>query len=96
MRYRIVGVNKDNGNHDNPHEAIRAYIYEDADRNLRYYYRQTMVDKLKAGDSAYAHHSQYGDAECYVRSNGHTEFLQTVSDGKYSNNLLSLHEYDVD
>ena len=96
MRYKIVGINKDNGNHENPHEAVRAYIYEDTDGKLYFYYRQKMVDKIKAGDSAYAHHSTYGDAECYVRSNGHTEFLQTISDGKYTNNLLSLPEYEVD
>lgn len=96
MRYKIIGINKANGNHSDPHEAIRAYIYEGNDGKPHFHYRLTMVEKLESGDSAYAHHENYGDAECYVRDNGHTKFLQTVSDGQYNNNLLSLPEYNID
>lgn len=95
MRYKIIGINKDNGNHQNPHEAIRAYIYEGAGGKPLFHYRQTMVNEMHGGATAYTHHDYYGDAECRVRSNGHIEFLQTVADGQYTNNLLSLPEYKV-
>jgi len=95
MKYLIIGINKDNGDHQNPHEAIRAYIFNGSDGKL-YYYRQDMVNKLLNGDLAYTHQDGYTDAKCEVRSNGHIEFLQTVSDGKYTNNLLFLPEYKIE
>lgn len=93
MKYKIVGIHKNNGDHYDPHTAIDAYIYETGDKKY-YKYRQDMVNRLKNGDSAYVP-SPYGNAECVVRNNGRIEFLQTVSDGRYTNNLLSLPEYNI-
>lgn len=94
MRYKIIGIHKDNGDHYDPHEAIDAYIYDGSDGKEYYKMRPQMVGALKSGDTAYVP-SPAGDAECQVRSNGRIEFLQTVADGKYTNNLLELPEYNI-
>lgn len=95
MRYKIIGINKDNGNHQNPHEAVRAYIYDGGNGKKYYHLRPKIVALMKSGATAYAHSDHYGDAECEVRSNGRIEFLQTIADGQYTNNLLALPEYNI-
>jgi len=88
---RIRCINKDNGNHDNPHEGITHYgwledgVYNKDDR-------QTMVNRVKSGLVAYVEDSEGKRAVCGIRNPHGTEFLQTHSDGYYNNNLLNLKE----
>lgn len=91
-KLRIRCINKDNGNHDNPHEAITHYgwqegnVYKKVDR-------QTMVDWVKDGNTVFVMDNAGNIAYCYVRiSSAGTEFLQTYADGQYSDNLLRLPE----
>ena len=90
---RITCINKDNGNHDNPHEAISHYGWKNESSNeTGKSNRQTMVDWVKEGNKAYVRSGE-NTAYCGVRkSSTGTEFLQTHSDGYYNDNLLSLIE----
>lgn len=89
---QICGIKKDNGNHENPHEAISHYQWIDVDNSKKLTARYEMVKWAKtSGNRAYVGQGS-NRAYCQVRSNGRIEFLQTVSDGYYSNNLLSLDE----
>lgn len=89
---RIRCINKDNGDHANPHEAITHYGWLENGVTQKED-RQTMVNRVKNGLIAYVENSEGKRADCNVRtsSNG-TEFLQTHSDGYYNDNLLSLKE----
>jgi len=95
MSVRVICISKDNGNHDNPHEAISHYgwVNERTDKRGRND-RTSMVDWIKNKKGiAYVKDSLGNVAYCEVRKNSRgTEFLQTVSDGKYTNNLLELPE----
>lgn len=94
MSVRITCINKDGGNHDNPHEAINYYgwLNESSNKTGRTD-RQTMVNWVKKGNKSYVKDSYGNTAYCEVRkSSKGTEFLQTYADGKYTNNLLSLQE----
>lgn len=94
MAIKIKCINKDNGNHNNPHEAITHYGWiEDGTNKSGKTERQTMVNWVKDGVFAYVS-DNYGrkvKCECRTSING-LEFLQTVSDGRPSNNLLQLIE----
>ena len=92
MAVRITCVDKPSGNIHNPHEAISNYGWVEDGTGLQdVSTRQNMVDWVKQGGKAYVL-DQFGNkAQCYPRTsvNG-AEFLQTVTDGKYTDNLLSL------
>lgn len=90
---RITCINKDGGNHENPHEAISFYGWLNENNNeTGESSRQIMVDWVNKGNSAYVKESG-STVFCYVRKSSRgTEFLQTYSDGRYTNNLLSLKE----
>jgi len=96
MIVRIVCINKDNGNHDNPHEAIANYGWvDDADQsNSGKASRLKMVEFLKEDENNKAYVKNGDDkAYCYVRENKYgTKFLQTVTDRKWDDNLLRLGE----
>ena len=92
MAVRIRCVNKPSGNIQDPHEAISEFGWiDDATGVVKYSTRQQMVDFLKNGGAAYVEDNVGNRAFCNVKTsvNG-TEFLQTVTDGKWSDNLLSL------
>ncbi|HBY09777.1 hypothetical protein A2274_00275 [candidate division WWE3 bacterium RIFOXYA12_FULL_43_11] len=91
---RIKGIEKDNGNHENPHEAIKAYCWVDeADNKSGKTDRPTMVSWMEKGNSAYVKDSYGNKAFCYVRISVHnTKFLQTKADNTYTDNLLKLPE----
>lgn len=94
MAVKIRAIEKDSGNHYNPHEAIQAYCWvneqtsESGKTN-----RPNMVAWVEKGNKAYVKDALGNIAYCYVRtsSNGN-KFLQTYSDGTYTNNLLNLPE----
>lgn len=94
MAKRITCINKDNGDHDNPHEAISHYGWtEDGTGASDKWTRPVMVDWVKRGGQAYVRDAQGNIAWCRVRTSSRgTEFLQTVADGTPSDNLLQLHE----
>lgn len=93
MNYRIVAISKPGGA-QNTHEAISHYGWiQEGQTNPVAVERTVAVNMLRNHQNAAyvlnaANLSQ--KAYCYVRSNGHTEFLQTYSDNTWSDNLLSL------
>lgn len=95
MAVRITCINKDSGNHENPHEAISHYgwINESTNKPGKND-RLSMVKWVeKEGNDAYVKDTIGNKAYCYVRTSSKgTKFLQTYSDNKYTNNLLSLPE----
>lgn len=89
MEVQIIAIRKDNGNHTNPHIAISSYKWQKTDGTTGSSPRPDTVAWCKrSGNAAYVK-----GARCEVRSNGHIEFLQTVANGTYTDNLLSLPEY---
>lgn len=95
MSIRITCINKDGGNHENPHAAIRqlGWINESSgERN-----RITRIDlynwiKNQGGQAyvkdAYGNIAYVGTA---VTSSG-TQFVRTYADKTWTDNLLSLPE----
>lgn len=94
MSVRIKGIEKDNGNHANPHEAIQAYCWiNEENRETGKTNRPKMVAWVEKGNIAYVTDSQNHRVRCYVRESSRgNKFLQTHSDGRYTNNLLQLPE----
>jgi len=94
MSVRITCINKDNGNHENPNEAISHYgwINESTNESGKND-RPSMVKWVENGNKAYVKDVSGNVAYCYVReSSKGTKFLQTYADNKYTDNLLSLPE----
>lgn len=87
----ITGIRKDNGNHDNPHEAVEAYQWVNHQSGERGIVdRPGGVDWVKKGNKAYVERVS-PRAYCFVnKSNRGTEFLQTHPDATDQNNLLKL------
>lgn len=94
MTVQITGIRKDYGNHYNRHEAVSHYRWVDpSDNSTGIATRQGMVGYLEAGNTAYVVGNDGQKAYCYVNvSAAGTRFLQTQSDGKWSDNLLNLPE----
>lgn len=94
MEARIVCINKSQGNHYNPHEAVEYYGWEDQNGNRGRGARQQMVDWAKqAGNYAYVIDRNNNKVYCYVNRNVNgTEFLQTYRDRVWTDNLLELDE----
>ena len=90
---RITCINKDNGDHNDPHEAITHYGWIKDNGEYGKSTREVMVNFIKDGGQAYVV-DQYGNkVYCYVRESSRgTKFLQTYSDNRYTNNLLELPE----
>lgn len=92
MEVQIVCVNKQGGAH-NPHEAISEYGWVNpvVRGPVKVSSRAEMVAYLKLpGNRAFVLDALGHRAYCYVRSNGHTEFLQTQADGYWTDNLVNL------
>jgi hypothetical protein len=94
----ITGIRKDNGNHENPHEAVGHYRWiERSSGKTDITARQTVVSWLDNGIngmavSAYVQQVN-SRAECFVNQGTHgTRFLQTRPDATQDNNLLQLPE----
>jgi len=95
MSVRITCIKKDNGNHNNPHEAIEYLGWlNEATGESDTCTRLTMVDFIEKKNGIAYVVDRYGNkAYLYVRSsvNGN-KFVQTYADKKYSDNLLALME----
>lgn len=98
IEIKITGIRKDNGNHDNPHEAVEAYrwVQPGAGRG-DITSRRTVVGWLDNGYNGEKVHAYVEQtlprAYCDVKQSLYgTRFLQTRSDAVQGNNLLSLPE----
>lgn len=98
IEIKITGIRKDNGNHNNPYEAVEAYRWvQPGTGNGDITSRQTVVDWLDNGyngEKVQVYVEQvFPRAYCYVnQSMRGTRFLQTRADSVQGNNLLSLPE----
>ena len=92
MAIRITGIRKPGGA-SNIHAAVSHYRWvEDGKSTSIITERLTVVGWVDKGISAYVSNGA-NRAYCRVRQNENgTRFLQSVSDGKYSDNILSLPE----
>lgn len=92
MAVRITCVDKPSGDLQNPHEAISEYGWlNESTGETDVASREKMVDWVKSGGEAYVKDVWGNIIECRLRvSVNGTEFLQTVTDNKWTNNLLSL------
>lgn len=89
----ITGIRKDNGNHENPFEAISHYRWvQHGTDNGGISPRLKVVGWLDDGVRAYVERVK-PRAYCYVNtSRNETRFLQTKADATEQNNLLKLPE----
>jgi hypothetical protein len=89
----ITGIRKDNGNHENPHEAIEAYAWVNhANGESGIVTRRGGVQWVEDGNVAYVERVR-PRANCFVNVSGRgTKFLQTHPDATDANNLLKLPE----
>ena len=96
MSRRITCINKDGGNHENPHEAISYYGWKNESTNESGKdHRSIMVQWVKkyGNRSAYVKDESGNKAYCYVRTSSRgTNFLQTYANNQPTDNLLSLIE----
>ena len=94
MAIRIVCINKDSGNHENRHTAIRRLGWqEDGTGKSGYMTRLEMYEWVKGGGRAYVT-DQYGDKAYLmtaITALG-TKYVKTVPDDTKADNLLSLKE----
>lgn len=92
MAIRITGIRKPGGA-SNTHTAISHYRWiEDGKTAVSITDRLTVVGWVDGGVTAYVSDG-VNIAYCQVRQNDNgTRYLQTVTDGKFSDNLLSLPE----
>jgi hypothetical protein len=95
MAVRITCINKDGGNHENPHEGITQFGWTNEEtRAGGKSTRAEMVDFLenKKG-SAYVKDGLGNVAHVgVVTSSRGTKYLRTYADGKWTDNLLALPE----
>ncbi|MEI6490682.1 MAG: DUF3892 domain-containing protein [bacterium] len=93
MAVRITCVDKDNGNHYNPHEAIESLGWiDESTRDKGIATLSAMVDFLEKGGNAYVSDVLGNKAYLKVMSRNGSKYVQTYSDGKLSDNLLELDE----
>jgi hypothetical protein len=90
MAIRITGIRKPGGA-QNPHEAVSFYRWmEDGTGKSSITDRISVVGWVTAGTQAYVQDTT-GRIGCRVRvSSTGTKFLQTYSDSRWTDNLLSL------
>jgi len=89
----IICINKDGGNHSNPHEGITHYGWRNSVGQNGRATKADMLKYLDDGNRAYVMPNQGTKVYCYIRtSTAGNRFLQTYADNQYTNNLLSLNE----
>lgn len=97
MTVRVTCINKDNGHHDDPHEAIThlGYINVDNSSDRGICTRQTMVKFLEDGGSAYVEDRNGDKAYLIVFPKNGNKYVKTRPDQTIADNLLSLNECPV-
>lgn len=94
MSIQITCINKDSGNHENRHTAIRRLGWsEEGGTQSGYSTRVEMYDWVKGGGQAYVKDS-YGNKAYLIAAVTHlgTKYVKTVADETKTDNLLSLDE----
>ena len=93
MAVRITCINKDNGNHENPHLAIThlGWINEQTGKRGKNT-RLEIYNWIKEGGEAYVLDGYRKIAVVTRTSSAGTHYVKTVADGKETNNLLALME----
>lgn len=94
MEIRITCINKDNGDHYDPHEGIThlGWINE-LNNSTGKNTRLEIIRFIEDGGFAYTKDSIGRKAYLVVRiSSSGNKYVKTVSDGRESNNLLALVE----
>lgn len=96
IEIEIIGIRKDNGNHENPYEAVEAYRWvQHSNGKGAITDRKTVVGWLDNGINgitvtAYVQRVN-PRANCFVNESSRgTRFLQTQPDATEENNLLRL------
>lgn len=95
MAVRITCINKDGGNHENPHEGITHFGWTNEEtRATGKSTRVQMVDFLENQNGRAFVKDVLGNvANVGVVTSSHgTKFLRTYADGKWTDNLLTLPE----
>lgn len=95
MSVRITCINKDGGNHDNPHAAISqlGWINEETGKSDKSS-RETLYDWIKnKGGHAYVR-DKYGNTVRVgtAETAGGTRYVRTYRDKTWTDNLLALPE----
>lgn len=98
IEIEITGIRKDNGNHENPYEAVSHYRWiQHSTGKSDISTRQKVVEWLEVGIngstvSAYVHKVD-PRADCFVNVSARsTKFLQSEADNTNANNILKLPE----
>ncbi|NQV00001.1 MAG: DUF3892 domain-containing protein [Parcubacteria group bacterium] len=94
MSVRITCINKDNGDHYDPHEAIThlGWLDESSKKNDKCT-RLEMVKFIEDGNQAYVKDGLGIKAFLVVRTSRYgNKYVQTEADGRPTNNLLALSE----
>ena len=92
--FRATGIIKQGGA-DNPHEAISDYRLLEDGKTVPFLFNRGSISTWTPNSRTdiYVKDSAGNTAFCYVNVNRFgTKFLQTYSDNKWSDNLLSLPE----
>lgn len=73
-----------------PHYSVIAYGCPRNDGTLGIYEREFFIKWLKENNTSAYVSSIYGNIPCQIRNNGHVNYLQSVANGQWTDNLLSL------
>lgn len=92
---RITCINKDNGNHDNPHEAITFLGWLEDGTGLQGKWPRIRMYNWIKDENGVAYVNDSAGNKVYVQtaeSRNGNPFVRTIADGRETNNLLSLME----
>lgn len=91
MAKQITCANKPSGDLHDRHEEVSDYGWHDDVSNTNGIWdRQTMVDWVNAGNTAYVIGSDQRKAFCGVRGIYPRQYLQTYADGDWKDNIVSM------
>lgn len=91
---KIICINKDGGDHDDPHKSINNFGWTNiSDGYKGNYSLSEMIDYLEGGGKAFVE-DKYGNRAYLIVKDPVLEdkYVKTKKDGKETNNLLNLPE----
>jgi len=89
----IVCINKDGGNHQDPHEGISRFGWVNDQTNARGNFSRTeMISFLEGNGLAYVRDHFGRTAMLVVRTRLGRKYVKTIADGRETDNLLALNE----
>jgi hypothetical protein len=94
MSIRITCVNKSDGDHENPHEAIIRFGWTNEQTGeIHIIYREDLWKWVNDGGVAYVKDAHGNTVSVRAQTNSHgIKYLQAEADGKPTDNLLALPE----